>query len=239
MSMSLRDLAVCSRPALSAPHASTISRSTKKNRSSQRPSYAAHLTSSSETLAERVANGAGIGPGDDPLLGQHHEMRVVDRHQGRQQLRLGVFEVLAQDEADVVGVESASVSRQSSVVGRQSQSSVCSRQSQSAVRVSPSRQSSPRRQSQSGLSVASREESASRLELRLDCRLRLRLTVDSRLTTVDCHDCHVVRIQTSPPVASGADRSRSSAGRDRAAARRDCRRHQWSRFGSRRRHSPY
>ena len=73
---------------------------------------------------QRVANGDGVGPGDDALLGQHHEMRVVDRHQRRQQLRLGVLEVLIQDEADVVGVERHLISRQSAVGSRESQSSV-------------------------------------------------------------------------------------------------------------------
>ena len=38
-----------------------------------------------------------------PRLGEHHQMRVVDRHQRRQKQRLGVFEVLVENEADVLG----------------------------------------------------------------------------------------------------------------------------------------
>ena len=41
-----------------------------------------------------------------PLLGEHHEMRVVDRHQRREELRLRVLEVLVEDDADVFGRES-------------------------------------------------------------------------------------------------------------------------------------
>ncbi len=40
---------------------------------------------------------------DDPLLRQHHEMRVVDRHQRRQQELLGVFEIFIQYVRDVLG----------------------------------------------------------------------------------------------------------------------------------------
>ena len=43
--------------------------------------------------------------GNDALLGQHHEVRVVDRHQRRQQQLLGVFEVFVEDVRDVFGRE--------------------------------------------------------------------------------------------------------------------------------------
>ena len=39
----------------------------------------------------------------DLLLGQHHEMRVLDRHERHEQQRLGVLEVFVEDKADVVG----------------------------------------------------------------------------------------------------------------------------------------
>ena len=46
-----------------------------------------------------------------PLLGQHREVRVVDRHQRLDEQRLGVLEVLAEHEADVVGGERHRASR--------------------------------------------------------------------------------------------------------------------------------
>ena len=45
----------------------------------------------------------------DPLLHQHHKMRVMDRHQGGEELRLRVLEVLVEHERDVVGGEGHNV----------------------------------------------------------------------------------------------------------------------------------
>ena len=118
----------------------------------------------------------------------------------------------------------ACVSRQSSVVSRQSQSSVTvvSRQSESSVRQS---------------SVAADCPSSSTANCTTDDRrtgtvdygLRLRLA----LTTVT-DDCRLptVRIRTLLPVASDADRSRSWAEMDSAAAPMDCRQRRWSPRGS-------
>ena len=54
---------------------------------------------------ERVADGRRVIAGNNSLLGEHDEVRVVDRHERRQQLRLRVLEVLVEDEGDVRGVE--------------------------------------------------------------------------------------------------------------------------------------
>ena len=40
---------------------------------------------------------------DDAAVGQHHEMGVVNRHQRAEEERLGVLEVLVEDEPDVLG----------------------------------------------------------------------------------------------------------------------------------------
>ena len=53
----------------------------------------------SRRRVERIADGRGVGARDDPLLGEHHQVRIVNRHQRRQELRLGVLEVLVEDEA--------------------------------------------------------------------------------------------------------------------------------------------
>ena len=54
---------------------------------------------SSEMPSSAVAKRARVVRRDDALLGQHHQVRVVDRHQRRQQQRLGVFEILVEDDA--------------------------------------------------------------------------------------------------------------------------------------------
>ena len=40
-----------------------------------------------------------------PCVGEHHQVGVVDRHQRRQEQRLGVLEVLVEDVGDVFGSE--------------------------------------------------------------------------------------------------------------------------------------
>ena len=54
---------------------------------------------------ECVADGRRVVARDNSLLGQHDEVRVVNRHERRQQVRLRVLEVLVEDEGDVGGVE--------------------------------------------------------------------------------------------------------------------------------------
>ena len=50
---------------------------------------------------ERVAERARVRAGNDALLGQHHEVRVVDRHQRRQQQLLRVLEIFVENVRDV------------------------------------------------------------------------------------------------------------------------------------------
>src|SRR5580700_7881934 len=54
---------------------------------------------------ERGADGAGVRGRDDSLGRQHYQVRVVNRHQRRQQLRLGVFEIIVEYVLDVLGSE--------------------------------------------------------------------------------------------------------------------------------------
>ena len=77
----------------------------KKNRSSQRAVVLRALHVRDRHCPERVPYRTRVRPRHDPALGEHDEMRVVDGHQRRKQLRLGVLEVLVEDEADVGGVE--------------------------------------------------------------------------------------------------------------------------------------
>ena len=78
MSMSLRERAVWRRPAASSPQASTISRSTKKNRSSQRAVVPGLLHLGDVETVERVADDARVGARHDPLLREHDQVGVVD-----------------------------------------------------------------------------------------------------------------------------------------------------------------
>ena len=54
---------------------------------------------------ERIAQRVRFVRRDDARLREHDQMRVVDRQQRRQEQRFGVFEVLAEDVVDVLGVE--------------------------------------------------------------------------------------------------------------------------------------
>ena len=54
---------------------------------------------------ERAPDGRRLGTGHDLLIGEHHEMRVLDRHQRHEKLRLGVLEVFVEDEPNVLGRE--------------------------------------------------------------------------------------------------------------------------------------
>ena len=55
---------------------------------------------------ERGADGPRVRARHDPLLGEHHEMRVVDPHQRPEELGLGVLEVLVEDALHVLGGKS-------------------------------------------------------------------------------------------------------------------------------------
>src|SRR5688500_5379849 len=55
--------------------------------------------------SQRVSNRSRSRAGDDAPLGEHDQVGMVDRHQGRQELRLRVLEVLVQYETDVSGVK--------------------------------------------------------------------------------------------------------------------------------------
>ena len=54
---------------------------------------------------ERPADRRRFLLADDALVREHDEVRVVDRHQRLEKLRLGVFEVFVEDDANVVGRE--------------------------------------------------------------------------------------------------------------------------------------
>ncbi len=54
---------------------------------------------------ERGANGMGIGGGHDAAIGQHHQMRVVNRHERREEELLGVLEIFVEYVGDVLGCE--------------------------------------------------------------------------------------------------------------------------------------
>ena len=55
---------------------------------------------------ERRAQRMRVGAGDDALRVEHDQVRVVNRHQRREQELLGVFEVLVQDVGDIFRRES-------------------------------------------------------------------------------------------------------------------------------------
>ena len=106
MSMSLRDRAVCSRPAASSPQASTISARGRRTgpRRCRRIATCAHLGQRDPVERARIACASASGM--MPALGQHHEMRIVDAHQRREELRLGVLEVFVENACDVLRSES-------------------------------------------------------------------------------------------------------------------------------------
>ena len=109
MSMSLRERAVCSRPGRSSPQ--RLRRSAVRRRRTgprrcrrRRPAGSRRARSPSSALADRVPRRSRATM---PRSVEHHEMRVVDRHQRREELRLGVLEVLVEDAGDVFGRECA------------------------------------------------------------------------------------------------------------------------------------
>ncbi len=105
MSMSLRLRAVWRRPATSSPHArddqaieieeEVLARAVVRG--------AAHLVL--RDRVERRAERVRVVGRDDAAVGEHDEMRVVNRHERRQQQRLRVFEVLVQHVRDVLRCE--------------------------------------------------------------------------------------------------------------------------------------
>ena len=54
---------------------------------------------------ERGADRPGVRARHDALLREHHEVGVVNPHERREELRLGVLEVLVEDACDVLGIE--------------------------------------------------------------------------------------------------------------------------------------
>ncbi len=54
---------------------------------------------------EREANGVGIGGRNDPLPGEHHQARIVNRHQGAEKEGFSVLKILAEHAFDVFGME--------------------------------------------------------------------------------------------------------------------------------------
>ena len=50
---------------------------------------------------ERVAKGARLLRRDDAFFRQHHQVRVVDRHQRRKQQLLGILEIVVENLRDV------------------------------------------------------------------------------------------------------------------------------------------
>ncbi len=52
--------------------------------------------------AQRVAQPPSVLPRHDAALREHHEMPLVQRHHRLEEQRLGVFEVLVEDGADVI-----------------------------------------------------------------------------------------------------------------------------------------
>ena len=54
---------------------------------------------------ERLAQAVGIVARYDARVGQHHQMRVVDRHERRQEERLRILEVVGEDVVHVLGGE--------------------------------------------------------------------------------------------------------------------------------------
>ena len=55
-----------------------------------------------------VADRPSLALRDDPALHEHHEVRVVNGHQRRQELRFRVLEVFVEDAGDVFGIEAHS-----------------------------------------------------------------------------------------------------------------------------------
>src|SRR5665213_4637483 len=62
---------------------------------------------------ERAANRMRIRRRDDAAISQHHQVRIVNRHERRKKERLGVLEVFVEYAGDVLGCESheASIAR--------------------------------------------------------------------------------------------------------------------------------
>jgi hypothetical protein len=54
---------------------------------------------------QRAAQGAGVRRSDDAAVGEHHQVRVMNRHQRREEERLGVLEVFAENLVDVLRIE--------------------------------------------------------------------------------------------------------------------------------------
>ncbi len=65
------------------------------------PSYAALRTSETEIPSSAPRIGASLRRRNDPLLGEHDEMRVVNAHQRSEEQRFGVLEVGIENARDV------------------------------------------------------------------------------------------------------------------------------------------
>ena len=69
------------------------------------PSYGVRRIVVDRDRVERVADRPGVGRGDDAAVGEHDEMRVVNRQERRQEQRLRILEVLVEDLRDVFRIE--------------------------------------------------------------------------------------------------------------------------------------
>ena len=83
MSMSLRLRAVCRRPATSSPHALRMQPLDVEEQIFAGAVVGRAADRVERDAVERGAQRARIGRGDDALLGQHHQVRVVNGHQRR------------------------------------------------------------------------------------------------------------------------------------------------------------
>ena len=106
MSMSLRLRAVCRRPATSSPQR-LVDQPLDVEEQVLVGAVVEHLADAGRARCRRAPSRSARASSarDDALLGQHHQVRVVDRHQRRQQQLLGVLEVLVEDVGDVFGGE--------------------------------------------------------------------------------------------------------------------------------------
>ncbi len=102
--MSLRLRAVCRRPAICSPQPTRQSgargRRTDLRRCRRRAPCARRRPRCRRAPS---ASTRGVVARDDVLLGEHHQMRVVDGHERRQQQGLGVLEVVVEHVGDVLG----------------------------------------------------------------------------------------------------------------------------------------